>query len=294
MLLYRGSISTKNIKNSTLKHFGSKLAAAHRLESMFSSQSRRAFNLDDGHFHVIDYKAGSTKNESIAEAVSALCQFMSSMVIYQVNVDINNPLRLHDCWQDDPIGSGGLCIFEKNETLSASQRKSLESIFSPFKGVIYPPTVRQLVNPKTVASILKSASGNALLKDQLSQRKERLIAIGQYSKDEMFHEAVWVDLTLKLRLWALENGFDSFVYENTSEGGGEDSYVVLRHNQVENIVGKYLFDSEKYTKAISADFLAYLHSTYSASLVNSTGSKKPIVANLFWANLDPLNFWISV
>ena len=41
----------------------------------------------------------------------------------------------------------------------------------------------------------------------------------------MMHESVWVQLTLKLRLWALENKFDSFIYKNDDEGGGDDSYV---------------------------------------------------------------------
>ncbi len=107
----------------------------------------------------------------------------------------------------------------------------------------------------------------------------------------MYHEAVWVNLTLKFRLWTIENGFDSFVYENKNEGQGKDSYVTLLQKQISQATKKYTFNQQKYLDLVSPkirDFMIKLGLNNGAQNTEGAISFEP---HVFWAGEDPLQFW---
>jgi hypothetical protein len=287
MILYHGAEFNQKESNSLLRHLGSMLAAARRLESKYAAQAKRLYAGGDN-FFIIEHD-GRQRQETLAQTLSGFCAYMNNCRIVSADVNVRSPLRLHDCWDDDPIASGGLKIFSSTTGLSAQQHDKLRALFSPFVDVIYPDHVHALLPREIIKRIYKSASSNALFKDLLAGRKNRLIAIGQYDVESMYHEAVWIDLTLRLRLWAIENGFDSFVYENKLEGAGEDSYVILAASQMSKLNYEYTFNKEKYLNTVLPVFQQFLQET----LVDHSQrfDSASIVQHIFWAGLDPLLFW---
>ena len=117
----------------------------------------------------------------------------------------------------------------------------------------------------------------------------RQFAIGKYDVESMYHEAVWIDLTLRLRLWAIENGFDSFVYENKLEGAGEDSYVILAASHMFKPNYEYTFNNEKYLNTVLPIFKQFLQETLLDH--SQRFDSASIVQHIFWSGLDPLLFW---
>lgn len=292
MILYRGGTEhIKNRSNAILQHFGTQTAAAHRLESMFAAQYARMYNDEKQGFEVFDKRNGTLRNETVEEGLKAFCNFMEGHIISEVNADIFSPLRINDCWQDDPIGSGGLDLFKSNNFLSNRQIKSLEAIFNPFSGVIWPQHVSSLMTQKQIKDICKLSQTNQLFKNELNKRKDRLMAIGTFSPDEMYHEAVWIHLTLKFRLWAIENNYDSFVYQNIGEGGGEDSYVTLQADQILEIKTVYKFDSEKYLWTVVPIFKDFMREQLIKHNANKV-TKNPIgkLHYMLWAGQNPTDF----
>lgn len=288
MLLYRGAYQKNNSLNAILKHFGTMTAAAHRLESMFAAQYTRVYY--DGVFRVTNNRDRTSKIETIEESLKAFCRFMESHVISEVNADINSPLRVTDCWQDDPIASGGMDLFTSNKSLTSNQLRSLEGVFRPFKEVIYPNHVFALLTQKQIKDIFKLSQTNQLFKNELNKRKDRLIAIGKFKKDEMYHEAVWIHLTLKFRLWAIENNYDSFVYGNVGEGGGDDSYITLHPDQICETKTVYRFDSKKYESTVFPIYKDFMYEQHIKHNSKNTTLAIPIFHYLFWAGKNPSDF----
>lgn len=287
MILHHGAEFNQKESNPVLRHMGSMLAAARRLESKYAAQANRLYAGGDK-FIIVEHD-GRQRQETLAQTLSRFCGYMNNCRIVSVDVNVRSSLRLHDCWDDDPIGSGGLKIFSSCSELSLQQHDQLRAIFSPFVDVIYPDHVHALLPREKIKRIYKSASSNALFKDLLAGRKSRLVAIGKYDVESMYHEAVWIDLTLRLRLWAIENGFDSFVYENTLEGAGEDSYVILAASHMSKPNYEYTFNSEKYLNTVLPIFKQFLQETLLDH--SQRFDSASIVQHIFWSGLDPLLFW---
>jgi len=77
----------------------------------------------------------------------------------------------------------------------------------------------------------KELSENNFFSKILAARKKHL-GVELYANDEKY-EIVYAHLTMKLHRWSATNGFDSFVYQNSSEDKGNDSFVTLIKNQAQ-------------------------------------------------------------
>ena len=286
MILFNADKGSEVSSRSVLKHLGSQLAAARRIESMFSAQELRMYR-DDGMFTVCNCYGVPKRTESLDKSLALFSEFARGHTIKEYDVSISEPLTLFDCWDDDPIASGGMEIFKGNENLTCKQMEELKAIFSPFEGIIYPDSVHRLIPIKKIKELSRLGKTNEIFKSEISKRKRRLIALDSYSKDEMYHEVIWVDLTLRVRLWALDNGFDAFVYKNVSEGDGEDSFVTLQPKQTLEPVAEHVFDKEKYLDIVGPIFPEYVSRI-------SKGPRESVmqtVPHVFWAGQNPVSFW---
>ncbi|WLQ16812.1 hypothetical protein O5O45_12875 [Hahella aquimaris] len=120
---------------------------------------------------------------------------------------------------------------------------------------------------------------------------KRQQTLGIDTKDQRYYEIVWVNLSVKLRQWALENDYDSFVYENKKEGTGEDSYVTLQFRQISKPIRTYSFNSSKYMELVEPIFKKYAGAMAKHASINNKGADIPKLPHMFWAGLDPLLFW---
>jgi hypothetical protein len=289
MELFRSSKSGQK-PGGVLTHFGSMLAAAHRFESIFATQGMRTY-LGGDTFILLDFYRNPVREQTLEEALKDFVAYAEQKTISKFNVEIKNPLRLTDCWMDDPIGSGGLDIFKDNHQLNPAQKKEVQKLFSPFESVVYPKDVYFRLSPEAFKTIVKTGRTNAIFKREFAKRRERSIAIGEDFNFAARHELVWIDLTLKLRSWSLSNAFDSFVYVNNSEGNGDNSYVTLNDQQVSKSLENYRFNPQKYMDIVKPMFKDYVYKIWEDS--KSAPIKKDHV-DTYWAGLDPLQFWTPV
>lgn len=285
MLLHRGSKTGQN-PSGILKHFGSLLASAQRLESMFSHSELRMYNSRQDQFVILDSNNTPCRIDSYEETLAQFVSWMEKVNIIATDVDIKNPIRLRDIWTDDPIGSGGPDIVLGNPALTAKQRSEIKALFHPFTEVVYPDHVHQAYSEKQLKGIFKKWSPNKYFQDEFSKRKERSLSIGEDFKTAAAQEIVWMDLTFKFREWAIQNNFDSFVYENEGEDNGSDAYVTLNSQQIRRVVDTYFFDGDEYLSKVSP-----LFSSYMKARLESRGTQNPIVYDCFWSGLDPLQFF---
>lgn len=102
----------------------------------------------------------------------------------------------------------------------------------------------------------------------------------------LHQEAIWVDLTLKLRNWCLQNEYSSFIYENSQEGNGEHNFVSLSDDIVSPTGKVLLFDEVLYRKII-APILPSLVKRKFTQLANA----KVMIDEIIWAGKDPTTFW---
>lgn len=274
--------------NGVLNHLGSMLAATHRLESIFASIRHRTYDGKNS-FTVHDYYGFPEREETLDETLNLFASYAEQKVISKFSADIKNPLRLTDCWMDDPIGSGGMDIFKENTQLTQAQKKDLKSVFAPFDTVVFPGDVDIRLSQKSINAIIKEGRANAIFKREFRKREERCLAIGENFNSAASHEAVWIDLTLKLRRWTLSNNFDAFVYENHSEGYGEDSYVTLNDRQVSDVLESHRFNKHKYLQTVGPAFPDYLKDIWEKSKIPSEQPRKQ--TDTFWAGFSPLEFW---
>lgn len=96
-------------------------------------------------------------------------------------------------------------------------------------------------------------------------------------------------MTLRLRDWALQNGFDSFVYQNDQEGDGELTYVALTETQLEETGETYVFAKEDYLERVTPMFSGFLRHNWEMSHRDTQAAVKQ--TGTFWAGFDPLSFW---
>ncbi len=275
--------------NCVLKHYGAMLAAARRLESKFVALECRV-PIDDNASVILNEKGRVTGRKSNLQILQEFAQNMEKVVIYETEIDISSPLRLFDCWGDDPVGSGGLPIFISTPDLSPSQRKELISIFHPFTDVIYPDHVFAAYSSSQLDAITSHSAQIPFFNTLLEGRKSRLTAMGKYRPSSMHYEAVWVLLTLKLRLWSIENGFDSWIYSNNSEGAGEDSYVLLHPSQLISVKAEYRFNSAKYLDNVRPIYNEFVAKTLSEVAAQPSDGMIG-VPHMLWAGLNPLMFF---
>lgn len=291
MLLFRSSKTGKK-PSGILSHFGSLLAAAQRMESMFATYERRSYDGQGDHFVVIDYDGRPSRIETFEETLLQFSAWMSKSRISEIDVDIKKSLRLKDLWMDDPIGSGGPRIVLDNPTLTEQHRNQLADIFYPFTDVVYPQDVYQAYSEQQFRGLLNGLSGNKHFQDELRKRKERSLSIGEDFRRAAVQEIVWIDLTLKLRKWALENNFDSFVYENAEEDVGSDAYVTLHPSQIKKIEGTFVFDRDEYLSQVLPVFATFIKEGWEESRAESKGHQTR--KDTYWSGLNPAQFYTKL
>lgn len=261
----------------------------HRLDSMFGIQNLRVFNGTS--FVVLDSSFRPVREETLEQALQAFLTYAEKTKIFEYDVSIDRPLRLTDCWGDDPIGSGALEIFKGNSSLSEKQRDELKNVFAPFSGVIYPDDVARLLSAEHLKEIQKQGRTNVIYQQEMEKRRGRSRSIGEDFAEAAAQESVWVHLTLKLREWAVANKYDAFVYENLSEGDGDDSYVTLfGDRQIKGVKAQWVFDRELFERTVFPVFLDYLNVRLKQK--KETAGKQNIKPdNLYFVGRDPGMFW---
>jgi hypothetical protein len=286
--LFHSSFSTPEFNATAMRHFGSLTAASNRIESTFYANQFRAFNGHDK-FTLCNPLGMPVGEETTATSLEKFCNHASSCFIYKHEVTIKNSLTLADKWDDDPIASGGMRIFDQSG-LSTRSLQQLKTIFYPFDNIIHPEHVHQMQDAKKLKGIKKKCMSNSFSNRELNKRKKRSLAIGIEWDKVVLHESLWVDLTMKLRLWALENNYDSFVYQNTKEGTGDNSFVCLNDNQAPAPSAVLRFDRDKYMSEIAPTFNEFLLSQGLKNMKKSN-SYVGVITNMFWGGKDPVNFW---
>lgn len=290
MDLFRGSIIQNNAQGSegVLAHLGSFRAAAVRIESMFVVQKTRIF--DGKRLNVFNGRGDLISAQNPDEALNDFIRFLNKTIITRFNVDINNPFRLIDCWLDDPIGSGAMKILPPRHGLTPENYRKFRNIFFPFNDIIYPDQIKKYLKPEAIKKIHDLGFENEIYRRELAKRKSRYEHIGVDFNVSANHEAVWIYLTLKLREWAMEHGYDAFVYANTKEGLGEDSYITLEDDQLEHAFGRYKFNEKKYRKIVNPQaFKEFLRKTWKENKRSVKASHQK--SDMFWAGHDPSEFW---
>lgn len=266
MELSHGSFSDINL--APLSHLGTLESASLRLDSIYCALYRIQF--DGETIEHVDKTGRPVARLSFTQAAQNFAQKMKQARIWDVEINISNPLRLHDCWTDDPIGSGAMAIFQGNTQLNKRQLDELRSIFFPFEDEIYPDHVHAVYKTEDINKINRTFNANALYKRELQKRKTRLESIHPAERVayELKHEVIWTTLTLKLREWALKQGFDSFVYENISESADKrttDSYVILKNDAVGPIKRTYIFNDALYMQVDALTLKDMLEAMFSVS-----------------------------
>ena len=259
----------------------SPVAAAERIEGMFAHQNICSLNSDCS-VNTHDLMGRVISHQPLLAHLHEFCSYAKNFEISEYSLKINNPLRLIDLWEDDPIGSAGPNVVDDSE-LTTSLQKQVEELFTPFSDVIYPHHIFRVFSLKDIKGIKRHYSNNKLFASELKKRKERSKAIGEDFNQSQYQEIIWLDFTFKLKNLALRNGFDSFVYANHKEGNGEDTYVTLLPNQVSYSGMSLKFNEEKY--------LAEMPKQISEMIRNMDNKLLHIANHLLWAQKDPMCFW---
>ncbi|EJL6633871.1 hypothetical protein IS636_003506 [Vibrio cholerae] len=272
---------TKN-HNFIMKHLGvSPVAAAERIEGMFAHQNICSLSSDCS-VNTHDFVGRVIRRQPLLDHLHEFCSYAKTFNISEYTLKINSPLRLLDLWEDDPIGSAGPKVVDSN-SLTPSQQNEIHKLFTPFSDVIYPQHIFSVFSQKDIKGIKRYYSNNNLFASELKKRKERSKAIGEDFNESQYQEIIWLDFTFKLKKWALENGFDSFVYANHKEGNGEDTYVTLLPNQVSYSGASLEFNEEKY--------LAEMPQLISKMIGNMRNKPLHMANHVLWAQKDPMCYW---
>jgi len=282
MLVYN-SESTSNKQNNLgliFKHLSiSKRASAERVEGMFALQKQCKMT-SNFVVYLQDYATGATEQKTIEQYLNSFCEYARLFSIYEYEFESKNPLRIIDLWEDDPIGSGGPKVIA-DTTIKLSWQKEINTLFQPFTDVIYPHHTHQNVSKKDLKKIMKRYANNPLFLSELRKRKTRSAAIGEDFTKARHQELVWLDLTFKLKTWAVGKGYDSFVYTNDKEGGGADTYVTLLPNQLKRTGNRLVFNTKKYMDEAPNSIRQELGSS----------QKSETRHHMLWGGNDPTRYW---
>ncbi len=282
VLVYRGA--THHDTSLVLKHFGSLSSAISRMVSMFNGNNGLGVG-EDGKYLYMPNPSIAPRPMTHAEVLDEFCMVMRSVSISEYNFDTNRSLVLIDEWMDDPIGSGGMAIFDK-EALRADELESLWSIFMPFDSPIFPNNLDLKYSRKEIKSIILRLKKDKIGSAEYKLRRQRSKYAGENFHETKYQEAVWVNLTLRLRDWCLQNKYSSLSYENRQEGNGENSFVALNDNVASPTGANLLFDEFSYRKII-APLLPCIIKKH----LTQAGDTKVMIDHIIWAGKDPTDFW---
>ena len=279
--VYRGAL--KHSGSPILKHFGSLTSAIDRMVSGFNGPKGLTV-LSNGTWLYQPNPLLQPKSMSSLEVVDEFCLIMKCVSIREYEFDDSRSLTLNDNWMDDPIGSGGMSIFNK-ESISTEQSEALWSIFNPFEGPVYPNKLHLKYSRNEIKSIISNLKKDKLGSAEFRARRQRSKYAGENFNDTKYQEAVWVDMTLKLRDWCLANDYSSLCYENNQEGKGENSFVALTDNVVSQKKSIF-FDEKKYRELAAPVFVKSLE-----SFNLFFGSKTYMLEDFAWGQENPAMFW---
>ena len=282
MIVYRTLNKTSQELPGVLTHLGlSPRASAERVEGMFTHQSMSIVS-SNGQVLKLDMEGKPIGYIDVEQYLSDFCDFAEAIHIDEYVFNFEKPLRINDLWEDDPIGSAGPALIDRQQ-LSSSQIKDLLAVFSPFNSVVYPNEIFDVYSKKDIKRILKSYGSNQFFQVELSKRKRRAKSIGEDFKDSQYQEIVWLDLTFKFRRWVIDNGFDALVYSNSKEGAGDDCYVTLIPHRVERTGQHYVFLRDKYLAEMPE------------MIIKNGDRLKPneigLVVHALWCQQDPMPYW---
>lgn len=282
MRVYNADKIHSKSESIIFKHLGTNPSvAANRIEGMFAHQAPIVVT-HEGDVTVCDTFGIAIKTIGIDEHLLNFCKFVTQFSIYEYTIQTSRPLRLVDLWEDDPIGSAGPNVVDQT-LISTSEKKEIQSLFSPFTDVIYPRDVYSALSKNDIKQIKNSYSGNALFEQEFKKRKTRSRAIGEDFRNAQFQEIVWLDYMLKLRSWALKRGYDSFVYSNTKEGDGSENYVTLLPGQLSSTKRAMTFLEEKY--------LREMPSRFRNMLIAKQHKPLEVTKHTLWVQKDPMVYW---
>ena len=280
--LFHGSISGSPPKGA-LTFWGQLATAVERAESLFMNKGHyRAFH--DGKCLLINdlETLQVVGTQTPEEALEDFKNFMAEIHIKSYSVDIKNPLRLVDVWEDDPIGSGALEIIDRCSQLSQTEHEELRELFHPYQTIIYPEDVARLSTAQDIARMLEEGKKDPVFVNELEKRRMRSESLGIPFELAARQEIVWVYLTTKLRTWALENGYDSFVYQGRHEGQALDSYVTLKDTQISNAGKSVTFNAEAFMQDVMPIFSKFI----------SENRPEELGTAVYWAGHNPTEYWM--
>ncbi|MDN3523886.1 hypothetical protein QWY79_01230 [Halomonas sabkhae] len=282
MHVYNADRNDSKNKSFVLKHLGiSPVSAAERVEGMFAHQKICSIRPDLS-VDVHDRSGVVIETKTLEKHLVNFCNYAKQFHISEYLFQPKRPLRLVDLWEDDPIGSAGPMVVDPNE-VPISKGGGIKSIFYPFSGVIYPQEVYSKMSKNEIKRIKKSYSNNAVFKEEMGKRKARSKAIGEDFNQAQYQEVVWLDLTLKLRTWALSEGYDSFVYSNIKEGDGEDTFITLLPEQLKSTGNAFKFLEEKYLREMPLAIQEMVNSYHDCSF--------ELIHHALWGQKKPMDYW---
>ena len=281
MILYNAELRSAKSKTDVLRHFAlTPTSAANRVEGMFTSQQRCAIS-PDSNVYVLDDSDRKIGTKTLSEYLFQFCAHASQCTISTYEVEIKKPLRLNDLWDDDPIGSAGLEIVSRS-SVSPKEFEELEVIFGPFKNAMDFKFFPRYYSLNDIKGLKRSYKTNRIFQNEYTKRKIRAKATNDLFSPEL--ELIWLDLTIKLRTWALGRGYDSFVYTNIKEGAGEDSYICLMQKQAKTCNDSLHFLDDKYIQEAPEKVLKHVKNNLALA------TQREIIHGL-WGGEDPLRYW---
>jgi hypothetical protein len=278
MLVFNAELQNSKSKTDMFKHFAlSTTTAANRVEGMFAAQERCAIK-PDGLVYVESQIGTLVPKRTLSEHLDLFVQHATNCNISIYNAKIEKPLRLNDLWDDDPIASGGLNIISM-DSVSEQEFMDLTSLFGPFQNANEFARYQYHYSQSELKKLKCSYKNNRIFQDEYQKRKRRAVITRDLLVPDF--ELIWLDLTLKLRVWALERGYDSFVYSNKKESTGEDCYICLLPNQTQKI-SSMTFLADKYLSEVPK----HVYSVFERHI--GVGQE---VFHALWGGKDPSQFW---
>ena len=270
-------------------HFGTLLAAIHRIETIFSQ--RETSHYRDGKFYIYGpqkaYNRVPSANtlrrvESPAEHFRVFADFIKGCTFYKATIEFNKTLQLEDCWGDDPLGSGGTDIL-KAANLGENEARQATRIFHPFSGVIYPEDIDRQLKSSDLKSMEKAVRGNSEFREKLFKRR-RMMGDEVFALDKN-PEIVWQYMTMKFHQWATQRGYDSFTYKNKEEGHGEPSFVSLSKNSIKGVEA-FTFDGDALYNEILPIYPQSVHIQFLAAQKGQDSMSSAVLAESIWRGMN--------
>lgn len=283
--MYFYNVSKEKMSNDKfiLSHFGySPDVSADRIDGMFAHQN--TYMILGNQVNIININGILVEKISIPDFTKLFSEFAKEFHIYEYQVKTERSLRLVDLWEDDPIGSAGPEVVD-TKNISSAELNEVYKLFEPFNSLIYIDHVEFYIRKSmiNISGLKRKRETNRFFSNKLKERKNRSIAIGEDFGFKSNTELVWQDLTFKLKDWAISRGYDSFVYKNTKEGNGADTYVTLLPNQGSCTGKVFKFCELKYL----AEMPLFIEKLYRQQNSHS------ILTKLMWGKQDPMRYWTT-